>query len=57
MKPKGKRGQVAVERLGRNYKTGNFDKGVDELQRHGYSMEAAKKIMGKQYWNKVNKAK
>lgn len=55
MKPKGARGRAAVKRLGRNYKTGNFDKGVKDIVASGKSKEVAKKIMGKQYWNKVKK--
>lgn len=53
MKPKGKRGRIAVARLGRNYKTGNFEKGVADIQAKGLSKESAEKIMGAQYWKKV----
>ena len=52
-KPKGKRGVAAVERLGRRYKTGNFDKLVAKLMKRGYSKEAATKIAAKVYWSKV----
>lgn len=55
MKPKGKAGLVAVERLGRTTKTGNFDKGVSNLMAHGHSMASAKAIMGSQYWAQVKK--
>ena len=52
-KPKGKRGRVAVERLGRRYKTGGFAKIVRKLMKEGYSKEAATKIAAKVYWSKV----
>jgi hypothetical protein len=56
LKPKGKRGLVAVKRLGRTYKTGNFAKGVADIVATGKSPEVAKKIMGAQYWKEVAKA-
>lgn len=55
MKPKGARGRAAVRRLGRNYKTGNFEKGVKDLEAEGHSSESAHRIMGAQYWGKVKK--
>ena len=54
MKPKGKRGVVAVQRLGRNYKTGNFQLIVDRLMKRGYSKAQATKIAAKIYWLKVH---
>ena len=61
MKPKGKRGLIAVKRLGRNYKTGKFDRIAQHVaeseRRRGVSAERAQEI-GKQtaakiYWAKV----
>jgi hypothetical protein len=57
LKPRGKRGLVAVKRLGRTYKTGNFAKGVQDIEASGKSPEVAKKIMGAQYWREVAQAK
>jgi len=57
LKPKGAAGRAAVKRLGRNYKTGNFDKGVKAIEKKGLSSESAQRIMGAQYWEKVRKRK
>lgn len=65
MKPKGKKGRVAVKRLGRNYKTGNFNKIAKNVaknyQKKGISKKKAeeigKKVAGKIYWNKVKARK
>jgi hypothetical protein len=59
-KPKGtipatKAGKIAVKRLGRNYKTGNFQKGVDDIMASGKSKASAEAIMGAQYWREVAK--
>jgi hypothetical protein len=59
-KPKGtipatKAGRIAVKRLGRNYKTGNFAKGVKDIMAGGKSKDVAEKIMGAQYWREVAK--
>ena len=61
-KPKGKRGLIAVRRLGRNYKTGNFDKIAEKVaesyERRGVPAAKAERIgeatAGKLYWKKVN---
>lgn len=53
MKPKGNRGKVAVQRLGRNYKTGKFNDIVQALMKKGYSKEQATKIAAHVYWAKV----
>lgn len=49
MKPKGKRGRAAVKRLGRNYKTGNFDK----IAKKAGGGAKGKRIAGAIYWKKV----
>jgi hypothetical protein len=54
-RPKGKRGIVAVERLGRRYSTGNFAKLVKRLMAKGYSKKVATRIAAKVYWEKVRK--
>jgi hypothetical protein len=56
MKPKGARGRAAVKRLGRTYKTGNFDRGVKAIVQSGKSKESAAAIMGAAYWREVAKA-
>ena len=56
-KPEGKRGQTAVQRLGRNYKTGKFDLIVRALMKRGYSKASATKIASKMYWLKVKQRK
>ena len=56
-KPKNKQALVAAKRLGRNYVTGNFKKGVAAIEKTGKSTEAAKKIMGAQYWKQVKARK
>jgi hypothetical protein len=53
--PATKAGKVAVKRLGRNYRTGNFAKGVADIMASGKSKDAAEKIMGAQYWREVAK--
>lgn len=61
MKPKGARGRAAVRRLGRNYKTGKFDKIANKAARSyekkGVSPAKAKQIgkavAAKVYWAKV----
>lgn len=55
MKPKGKRGLVAVKRLGRNYKTGTFEQiEAKAAERYG-SEEAGSRVAGSIYWRKVRK--
>lgn len=56
MKPKGKLGMVAVKRLGRTYKTGEFDRIVKATGKK-YGKEAGKKIAASIYWKKVNNRK
>jgi hypothetical protein len=53
--PATKAGKVAVKRLGRNYKTGNFAKGVQDIMASGKSKASAEAIMGAQYWRAVKK--
>jgi hypothetical protein len=53
--PATKAGKAAVKRLGRNYKTGNFAKGVADIMASGKSKDVAEKIMGAQYWREVAK--
>ena len=53
LKPKGKRGVVAVKRLGRNYKTGNFDKITAAAGAKYGSSKAGKRVAGAIYWAKA----
>ncbi len=55
LKPKGARGKAAVARLGRDYKTGNFDKIAKAAASKYGSAEAGKRVAGAVYWNKVRK--
>ena len=57
MKPKGKKGRAAVKRLGRNYKTGGFNKIANAAAKEYGSEAAGKRVAGKVYWNKVKKRK
>lgn len=57
MKPQGARGGVAVERLGRNYKTGGFEKIADKAAKKYHSASAGRKVAAAVYWAKVNKRK
>ena len=57
MKPKGKRGLVAVKRLGRNYKTGGFKKIARKAAKKYGSKKVGEKIAAKIYWNMVKKRK
>ena len=50
MKPKGAKGRAQVARLGRNYKTGGFNKIVKGATAK-YGSSAAKKIAGKIFQN------
>jgi hypothetical protein len=59
-KPKGtipatKAGKIAVKRLGRTTKTGNFAKGVQDIMASGKSKGSAEAIMGAAYWREVAK--
>lgn len=53
-KPKGARGRVAVARLGRDYKTGAFDKIANAAAKRYGSKAAGQKVAGAIYWNKVH---
>lgn len=55
MKPKGKRGRVAVKRLGRNYKTGTFNKIAKKAAKRYGSAAAGKRVAAAVYWKKVRK--
>jgi len=57
MKPKGKKGMAAVKRLGRNYKTGNFDKIAAAAGKKYGSSEAGKRVAGAIYWAKAKAGK
>jgi len=57
LKPKGKRGRVAVKRLGRTYKTGNFEKIAKKAAKKYGSKEAGKRVAAAVYWKKVKKRK
>jgi hypothetical protein len=52
-KPKGRQGLAATKRLGRNYKTGGFNRIVQDCMRRGGSAEKCKKIAASVYWKKV----
>ena len=53
MKPKGKRGMVAVKRLGRNYKTGTFEQIEAKAAEKYGSKETGSRVAGSIYWRKV----
>ncbi len=65
MKPKGKKGKIAVKRLGRTYKTGGFEKLKRKVEAYyrkkGYSAREAKELGEKTaaavYWKMVKKRK
>jgi len=57
MKPKGKRGRVAVRRLGRTRKTGGFAKIARKAAKKYGSAERGKKVAGAIYWKMVKKGK
>lgn len=64
MKPIGKRGLVAVQRLGRNYKTGGFNAISNAVEKEYLNKvgskkaeEIGKKVAGKIYWEAVAKRK
>jgi len=46
MKPKGKRGLAMVKKLGRNYKTGMFEKIAKKAAKKYHSKEAGKRVAG-----------
>jgi hypothetical protein len=51
--PKGEKGQAAVERLGRDYKTGGFEKIAAKAAEKYGSKEAGERVAGAIYWKKV----
>jgi len=57
LKPRGKRGRVAVKRLGRTYRTGMFEKIAKEAAKRYGSEEAGKRVAAAVYWRKVRKRK
>jgi len=52
-KPKGKRGRVAVRRLGRTKATGMFSKIARKAARRYGSIERGRKVAAAIYWKKV----
>lgn len=52
-KPKGKRGSIAVKRLGRRYKTGMFSKIAGKAARRYGSAAAGRRVAAAIYWRKV----
>ena len=57
MKPKGKRGQISVKRLGRTYKTGGFERIAQKAAKRYGSAERGRKVAGSVYWKMVKKRK
>jgi len=55
MKPKGKKGMAAVKRLGRNYKTGGFDKIANSAAKEYGSKAEGRRVAGAVYQNMVRK--
>ncbi len=55
MKPKGKRGMAAVERLGRTYKTGGFDKIANKAAKEYGSKAAGERVAGSIYQRMVRR--
>jgi len=55
MKPKGKRGLAMVKKLGRNYKTGMFEKIAKKAAKKYRSKEAGKRVAAAVFWKKVKK--
>jgi len=53
LKPRGKRGRVAVKRLGRSYRTGMFEKIAREAAKKYGSEEIGRRVAAKVYWQKV----
>jgi len=53
MKPKGAKGRVAVKRLGRTKKTGNFAKIAAKAAKKYGSKEKGQKVAAAIYWKKV----
>ncbi len=57
MKPKGKRGQVAVKRLGRTQKTGGFAKIAGKAGKKYGSKAAGERVAAAVYWKMVKARK
>lgn len=55
MKPKGEKGKEAVERLGRDYKTGGFNKIASSAAKEYGSKEAREKVAGAIYWKMAHR--
>ncbi|MEM4134598.1 MAG: hypothetical protein QXV73_05315 [Candidatus Micrarchaeia archaeon] len=55
LKPKGKKGRAMVKKLGRTYKTGNFEKIARKVARKYGSKEAGKRVAAAIFWKKVRK--
>jgi len=55
MRPKGARGRAAVERLGRDYKTGGFDKIAAKAGKEYGSAEEGRRVAGAIYQKMVRK--
>jgi len=55
LKPKGKRGRAMVRKLGRNYKTGNFEKIARKAAKKYGSKTIGKKVAAAIFWKKVRK--
>lgn len=53
MKPKGKRGMVAVKRLGRTKKTGGFAKIASKAAKRYGSKAAGQRVAAAIYWKMV----
>lgn len=55
LKPKGKRGRAMVKKLGRTYKTGNFEKIAKKAARKYGSKKAGQRVAAAVFWKKVKK--
>jgi len=53
LKPRGKRGRVAVKRLGRSYRSGVFEQIAEKAGKRYGSKEAGKRVAASVYWAKV----
>jgi len=55
LKPRGRRGVVAVKRLGRTYRTGKFEEIARKAAKRYGSKEAGRRVAAAVYWAKVRK--
>jgi hypothetical protein len=55
MKPKGKRGLAMVKKLGRNYKTGMFEKIAKKAAKKYRSKKVGEKVAAAVFWKKAKK--